>query len=44
MFIIRASQKVYFNKFSNKNMHYNIEKYHKNSNFHYFRDVFLLYK
>ena len=30
MFIIRASQKVYFNEFSNKNVYYNIEEYYKN--------------
>ena len=38
MFIIRASQKVYFNEFSNKNMFYNIEKYYKNFYFYYFRE------
>ena len=40
MFITRASQKVYFNKLSNKDISYNIEKYYKNSDFHYFRNSF----
>ena len=40
MFIIRAPQEVYFNKFSIKDMSYNITKYYKNSNFHYFRENF----
>ena len=31
MFITRASQEVYYNKYSNKNMFYNIEEYYKNS-------------
>ena len=38
MFITRAPQEVYFNKFSNKDIFYNIEEYHKNSDSHYFRD------
>ena len=42
MFIIRASQVVYFNKFSNKNISYNIEAYYENSNSYSFKD-FLLY-
>ena len=42
MFIIRASQKIYFNNFSNKDIHYNIEEYCKNSEFHYFRDFFII--
>ena len=44
MFITRASQKVYFNKFPNKDIFYNIEKYYKNPDFHYFRDFFLSHK
>ena len=40
MFIIRASQKVYFNKFSNKDIYYDIEKYYKNSDVHYFVNSF----
>ena len=43
MFITRASQKVHFNKFPNKNIHCNIEKYYKNSDFHYFKDFFFYY-
>ena len=44
MFVIRASQEVYFNKFSNKDIFYNIEDYYKIFDFHYFIDFFLLYK
>ena len=33
MFVTRASQKGYFNKYSNKDMFYNIEEYYENSNF-----------
>ena len=40
MFIFRASRKVYFDKFSNENMHYNIEEYYKNLDFHYFKVFF----
>ena len=42
MFITRASQEVYYNKYSNKNMFYNIEEYYKNSDSQYFTD-FLFY-
>ena len=42
--MIRASQEVNFNKFSNKDIHYNIEEYYENSDSHYFRDFFILYK
>ena len=42
MFIIRASQKVYFNKFSNIDMLYNIEEYYENSDFHYFTNFFFI--
>ena len=42
MFITRASQKVYFNKFLNENIYYDIEKYHENSNVHYFADFFFI--
>ena len=38
MFITRASYKVYFNKFSNEDIFYDIEEYYKNFNFHYFRE------
>ena len=31
MFITRASQKVYYNKYSNKDMFYDIEEYYENS-------------
>ena len=41
MLITRASQKVYFNKFFNKNIHYNIEKYYENFNAYYFADFFI---
>ena len=40
MFITRASQKVYYNKYSNEDMSYNIEEYHENSDFQYFTDFF----
>ena len=30
MLLTRASQEVYYNKYSNKNMSYNIEEYHEN--------------
>ena len=43
MFIIRASQKIYFNKFSNKDIYYNIEKYYKNFNIYYFVNSFFYY-
>ena len=32
VFIIRASQKVYYNKYSNKDISYNIEEYYENPN------------
>ena len=40
MFIIRASQEVYYNEYSNKDIFYNIEEYYKNSDFQYFTDFF----
>ena len=40
MFITRAPQKVYYNKYSNKNMSYNIEEYYENFDFQYFTDFF----
>ena len=40
MFVTRASQKVYYNKYSNKDMSYNIKEYHKNPNFQYFTNSF----
>ena len=43
MFVIRASQEIYFNKFSNKDIYYNIEKYYKNFDAHYFADSFFYY-
>ena len=43
MFITRASQKVYYNKYSNKDMFYDIEEYYKNSDFSYFTDSFFYY-
>ena len=43
MFIIRVSQKVYFNKFSNKDIYYNIENYYKNFNIYYFVNFFVYY-
>ena len=43
MFIIRASQEVYYNKYSNKDMFYNIEEYHENSDFQYFTKNFSYY-
>ena len=42
MFIIRASQKAYFNKFSNKDILYNIEEFYENLDFDYFRDFFFI--
>ena len=33
MFITRAPQKVYYNKYSNENIFYNIEEYYENFNF-----------
>ena len=42
MSIIRASQEVYYNKYSNKDILYNIEKYHENSNSQYFTDFFFI--
>ena len=33
MFITRASQEVYYNKYSNKNIFYDIEEYYENSDF-----------
>ena len=42
MFIIRASQEIYFDKFSNENIYYNIEKYYKNLNVYYFADFFFI--
>ena len=44
MFITRASQKVYYNKYSNKNMLYKIKEYYKNFDFQYFTDFFLSHK
>ena len=43
MFITRASQKVYYNKYSNKDMFYNIEEYHENSDSQYFTNSFFYY-
>ena len=43
MFITRASQEVYYNKYSNKDMFYNIEKYHENPDSQYFTDFFFYY-
>ena len=40
MSITRASQEVYYNKYSNENMFYDIEEYYKNSDFQYFIDFF----
>ena len=42
MFIIRVSQKVYFNKFFNKDIYYDIEKYYENFDIYYFANFFLL--
>ena len=42
MFVTRASQKVYYNKFSNKDISYDIEEYYKNSNSQYFTNSFFL--
>ena len=44
MFITRASQKIYFNKFLNKIIYYNIEKYLKNLMLIISQIFFLLYK
>ena len=41
MFITRVSQKVYFNEFLNEDIHYDIEKYYKNFNIHYFANSFI---
>ena len=38
--ITRAPQEIYYNKYSNKNMLYDIEEYHKNPDFQYFTDSF----
>ena len=43
MFIIRASQEVYYNKYSNEDMFYNIEEYYKNFDSQYFIDSFSYY-
>ena len=43
MFITRASQEVYYNKYSNEDMSYNIEKYHKNPDSQYFTNFFFYY-
>ena len=43
MFITRAPQKVNYNKYPNKNISYNIEKYHENPDFQYFTDSFFYY-
>ena len=43
MFITRASQKVYYNEYSNKDIFYNIEEYYENSNSQYFIDSFFYY-
>ena len=40
MFITRASQEIYFNKFSNEDIHYDIEKYYNFFNIYYFADFF----
>ena len=40
MFITRASQEVYYNKYPNENMSYNIKKYYENSDFQYFTNFF----
>ena len=42
MSITRASQKIYYNKYSNKDMFYNIEEYHENPDSQYFIN-FLFY-
>ena len=43
MFIIRVSQKVYCNEYSNEDIFYNIEKYHKNPDSQYFINSFFYY-
>ena len=40
MFVTRASQEVYYNEYSNKDMFYNIEEYHRNLDSQYFTDFF----
>ena len=40
MLITRASQKIYYNKYLNKDISYNIEEYHKNPNSQYFINPF----
>ena len=41
MFITRASQKVYFNEFFNKDIYYDIEEYYENFDVYYFVDFFI---
>ena len=43
MFVTRAPQEVYYNKYSNEDMFYNIEKYHKNPDVQYFTNSFFYY-
>ena len=43
MLVTRAPQKIYYNKYSNKDIFYDIEKYHENSNSQYFTDSFSYY-
>ena len=43
MFITRVSQKVYYNKYSNKDISYNIEEYYKNPDSQYFTNRFFYY-
>ena len=43
MFITRASQKVYFNKFFNEDIYYNTKEYYKNFDVHYFINLFIYY-
>ena len=40
--MIRASQEIYFNKFSNENNYYNIEKFYEKFNIYYFADFFFI--
>ena len=40
MFVTRAPQKVYYNKYSNEDMLYNTEGYHENFNSQYFTNSF----
>ena len=42
MFVTRASQKVYYNKYSNKDIFYDIEEYYENSNSQHFTDFFFI--